>query len=77
VATDVIAANRRRCSSPPYDQRSQCGRDYDAGCRRVVADIKVREPDTFNTAFITALDPGETGFARGYISGIVQEEDEA
>jgi len=41
----------------------------------VVADIKVREPDTFNTAFIAALDPGDMGFARGYVGGIAQEEE--
>jgi len=41
---------------------------------RVVADIKIREADSFNTAFIAAVEPGEMGFARGYVGGIVQEE---
>ena len=44
-----------------------------SGERRVVADIKVREADIFNTAFIAALEPGGMGFARGYVGGIVQE----
>jgi len=44
------------------------------GHRRVVADIRIKEADTFNTAFVAALEPGEMGLARGYIGGIVQEE---
>lgn len=41
---------------------------------RVVADIKVREAGSFNTAFIATLEPGEMGFECGYIGGIVQEK---
>ncbi len=42
---------------------------------RIVADIKVREAGSFNTAFIAALEPGEMGFEGGYIGGIVQEKE--
>ena len=44
------------------------------GCSRTVADIKITAADTFNTAFIATLEPGDMGFARGYIGGIAQEE---
>jgi len=46
------------------------------GRRRVVADFRIKVADTFNTVFIAALEPGDMGFARGYIGGIVQENPE-
>lgn len=41
---------------------------------RIVADLCIREADSFNTAFIMELEPGDLGFARGFIGGIAQED---